>query len=127
MLRGCGVYNVANLDIPDSFVELDRTVIKGTTVAHLHKIREAKVRINMVRAIIGDLLLEDKVVKMWREGSFTLFVEDGMHRVNVGLKDKVMVVVIVGEIILRMSVVNQIKSLACPTRWPTHNNKLETT
>jgi hypothetical protein len=33
-------------------------------VDHLHKILEAKVKISMVRVIIGDLHLEYKVVRM---------------------------------------------------------------
>jgi len=64
MLRDCGVFSVANRDILSSFVKFDRIVIKGTMVVHLHKIRESKVRINSVMAIIEDRLLEVKVIRM---------------------------------------------------------------
>jgi hypothetical protein len=37
-------------------------MIKGTTVAHLNKTQEAKVRISMVMEIIKNLFLEDKLV-----------------------------------------------------------------
>ena len=37
---------------------------------------------------------------MWRERNSILFLEDDMHKVNVGPKDKVMVVVFVGKTIL---------------------------
>jgi hypothetical protein len=77
-----------------------------TMVDHLHKILEAKVKISMVRVIIRDLHLECKVVRMWRGGSSIHFVDDG-------LKDMVMVVVIVGETILRTNVVNRTRSLPC--------------
>jgi len=97
---------VDNLDTLGSFVELGRTVIKGIMMAHLHKIQESKVIISMVRAIIEDLPLECKVVKMWKEMNSILFVEDDMHKVNVGPKDKVMVVVIVEETIIWTNVVN---------------------
>jgi hypothetical protein len=102
MLRDCGVFDGANLDILGSFVELGKTVIKGTTVANLHKIQEAKVKISMVKAIIRGLSLENKVVRMWKEMSFIIFTGNGMHKVSVGLRNKVMVVVIAGEIILWM-------------------------
>jgi hypothetical protein len=85
-------------------------------VDHLHKILEAKVKISMVRVIIGDLHVECKVVKMWRGRNSTCFVEDGMHKVNVGPKDMVMVVIIVGETIFRMNIVNRTRSLPCLTR-----------
>jgi hypothetical protein len=75
-------------------------------VVHLYKIREAKVTISVVRAIIRDLPQKDKMVKIWRKKIFIIFVGDGMHMVSVGPKDKVMVVVIVGVIILRRSVIN---------------------
>jgi hypothetical protein len=112
----CGVYSVDNPDTLDSFVELDRTVIKGTMMAHLHRTQKSKVIISMVRAIIEDLPLKCKVVKMWKERSSILFVGDDMHNVSVGPKDKVMVVVIVGETILRTNVVNLTRLLACPIR-----------
>jgi hypothetical protein len=84
MLRDCAVFSVANQDTLGIFVELGRTVIKGTTVAHLHKTREAKVRINMVKAIITDLPLDDKLVRMSKGRSFILFVGGGMHMVSIG-------------------------------------------
>jgi hypothetical protein len=127
MLHDCGVISVANLDILGNFVELGIIIIKRTIVAHLHKTRESKIRINMVRVITGDLPLEGKAVIMWREMRSIPFIEDGMHKVSVGPKDKVMVVVIVGEIILRTSVVNLTRLLTCPMLWPIHNNRLETT
>ena len=65
----------------------------------------------MDMATIGDLLLEVKVVKTWRRGSSIHFVEDGMYKANVGPKDKVMVVAIVEETILRTNVVNRIRLL----------------
>ena len=58
---------------------------------------------------------------------FHPFVKDGMHKVNVGPRGKLMIVAIVGETILRTSVVNRIRLLMCLTRWPIHNNKRETT
>jgi hypothetical protein len=58
---------------------------------------------------------------------FHPFVGDGMHKVSVGPKVTIMGVVIVEEIILWTSVVRLITSLVCPTSWPTHNNKRETT
>jgi hypothetical protein len=92
---------VANLDTLGSFVEQGKTVTKETTVADLNKTQEAKGKISMVKAIIRDLLLEDKLVRMWKEESFILFVGDGMYRTHVGPKFKIMVVVIVEEIILQ--------------------------
>ena len=67
---------------------------------------------------------------MWSEcgkkgGPF--FVEDDTHKVNVGSRGKVMVIVIVGETIIWTSVIKWIKLLACPTLWPIHTNKRETT
>ena len=127
MHRDCGVFNVVNRATLDSFVEMDKTVIKEETVVHLHKTKEAKDNLSMDRVTIEDLHLEVKVVKTWREGSSTRFVGDGMHKVNVGPKDKVMGVAIVGETILRTSVVNRTRSLACLIRCLIHNNKRETT
>ena len=63
---------------------------------------------------------------MWRRNSYIIFVEDDMHKINVGPKDKDTVVAIVEEIILRTSVANKIRSLACPIWWPIHNNKQKT-
>ena len=54
----------------------------------------------MDRVTIRDLLLELKMVKMWRERSSIRFVGDGTHNVNVGPRDTIMAVVIVGETIL---------------------------
>jgi len=121
------VFNVVNQATLVSFVEMDKTVTKEETVVHLHKTRGAKDHLSTDRVTIEDLHLEVKVVKMWREGSSTRFVEDGMHKVNVGPKDNVMVVAIVVETIPRMSVVNRIKSLTRLIRCPIHNNKRETT
>ena len=81
----------------------------------------------MVRVTIGDLLLEVKVVKMWKERNSICFVEDDMHKVNVGPKDKVMLVVIVEETIIQTNVVNRIRLLVCLIWWPIHNNKRGTT
>ena len=65
----------------------------------------------MNKVTIGDLRLEVKVVKTWRRMSSIHFMEDGMHKVNIGPKGKVMVVAIRGETFLRTNVVNRIKSL----------------
>ena len=121
MIRDCGTFSVANLAIFVRFVGVDKTRIKEWTVVHLKKSREVKGRFSMDRVTIGDLLLEDKLVRMWRGRSSILFVGGSMHKVNVGPRVKIMGVVIVGEIILRTIIVNLIRSLACPTRWPTHN------
>ena len=107
ILPDYGVSNVANRATRVNFVEVDKTVINEETVVHLHKTNEVKDNLNMDKTTIGGLLLEIKVVKMWRKWSSTHIVEDGMHKVNVGPKDKVMVVVIVGETILRTSVINR--------------------
>ena len=127
MHRGCGVFNVANRATLVSFVEANKTVIKEETVVHINKNKEVKDNLNMDKVTIGDLLLEVKVVKTWRRGSSIHFVEDGMHKVNVGPKDKVMVVAIVEETILRTNVINRIRSLVQLIRWPIHNNKRGTT
>ena len=118
---------MANRAILISFVEVDKTVIKGKTVVHINKTKEVKDNLNMDKLTIRDLLLEFKVVKTWRRGSSIHFVEDGMHKVNVGPRDKVMVVAIVEETIPRTNVVNRIRLLASLTRWPIHNNKRGTT
>ena len=91
---------MANRAILVNFVEVDKTVIKEETVVHLHKTNEVKDNLNMGMAILGDLLLGVKVVKTWRKGSSIHFVGDGMHMVNVGPRDKIIVVVIVEETIL---------------------------
>ena len=96
-------------------------------MVHVHKIKEVEGKFSMDRVTIGDLLLGVKVIKMWRERSSIFFVEDDMHKVSVGPKDKVMDVIIVEETILQTSVINLIRLLVCPTRWPIHNNKQETT
>ena len=111
MHRGCGVFNVANWATLVSFVEIDKIVIKEDTVVHPHKTNEVKDNLNMDMATIGDLLLEVKVVKTWRRENSIRMVEDGMHKVNVGLRDKVMVVVIIEETILWTNVINQIRLL----------------
>ena len=77
----------------------------------------------MVMVIIRDLLLDDRLVRMWREKSSILFVEGGMHRVNVGLKVRIMGVVVVEEIILQTNVANLTRSLGYLNLWPTHTNK----
>ena len=117
------MFSVANLDILGSFVELGRIMNKETMVAYLHKTKEFSIN----RVTIGCLLLEDKLVKMWREKSSIIFVVSDMHMVNVGPRVRTMDIVIVGEIINRTSVVNLIRSLTSPTRWPIHNNMRETT
>ena len=111
MHRDCGVFNVANRAILVSFVEVDKTVIKEEMVVHLYKTNESKDNLNMDKATIEDLLLEVKVVKTWRRRSSIHFVGDGMHMVNVGPRDKVMVVVIMEETILRTNVANRIRLL----------------
>ena len=92
-----------------SFVKMDKTVIKEEMVVHLHKTNEVKNNHNMDKATIGDIILGVKVVKTW---SSIRFVGDGMHMVNVGPRDKVMVVAIVKETILRTNVVNRVRLLA---------------
>ena len=72
-------------------------MIKEETVVHLHKTKEVNDNLNMVKETIGDLLLEVKVLKTWRRKSSIRFVEDDMHKVNVGSRGNVMVVAIVGE------------------------------
>ena len=91
-----GVFNMANRASLVSFVGVDKTVIKEEMVVHLHKTKGVKDNLNTVRVTIGDLHLEVNVVKTWRRRSFIHFVEDSMHKVNVGPKGKVMVVAIVG-------------------------------
>jgi hypothetical protein len=63
------------LDTLGNFVEQGRTVTKETMVAHLNKTQEAKGKISMVKAIIRDPLLKDKLVRMWKERRFIFFVE----------------------------------------------------
>ena len=94
------MFNVANRATFVSFVEVDKTVIKGETEVHINKTKEIKENLNMDKVTIWNLLLEVKVVKTWRRVSSIHFVEDGMHKVNVGPRDKVMVVAIVEETIL---------------------------
>ena len=72
-------------------------MIKEETVVHLHKTKEVNDNLNMVKETIGDLLLEVQVLKTWRRKSSIRFVEDDMHKVNVGSRGNVMVVAIVGE------------------------------
>ena len=105
------MFNVANRTTLINFVEVDKTVIKEETVVHLHKTNEVKDYLNMDMITIGDLFLEVKVVKTWRKWSFIHFVEDGMYKANVGLRDKVMVVAIVEETILHTNIVNRIRLL----------------
>ena len=104
---------MANLDILYNFVELGRTVTKGSMVAHLNKTNNLKDKISMVRLIIWDIFLKEELVIMLRRKSFITFVGGGMHRVSVGLKVKIMGVVIMEEIIPQMSVVNLTRSLVC--------------
>ena len=120
---GCSVFNVANRATLVNFVEVDKTLIKEETVVHLHKTKGVKDNLNMDKVTIGDLCLEVKVVKTWRRRNSIHFVEDDMHKVNVGPKGKVVVVAIVRETILQTNVVNRIKLLICLTRWRIHNNK----
>ena len=75
MHRDCGVFNVANRATLVCFVEVDKTVMKEETVVYLHKTNEVKDNLNMDMAIIGDLLLEVKVVKPWRRGNSIHFVK----------------------------------------------------
>ena len=100
----------------------DQRMIGG----HLHKTKRVRDKISMVRVIIEDLFLEVRLVRMWKEKSFILFVESGMHKVNVGPKVRVTVVVIVEEYILQMSVANLTKSLGCLNLWPICTNRRET-
>ena len=107
----CRVFNVANRATLVSFVEVDNTEIKEETVVRLHKTKEVKENLNMDKVTIGDLLLEVKVVETWRRGSSIYFRKNSMHKVNVGPRNKVMVVAIVEETILRTNVVNWIRFL----------------
>jgi hypothetical protein len=54
-------------------------------------------------------------------------VKGGMHKVSVGPKENVMVVVFVGKIIPWTSVVNLTRLLAFPNSWLIHNYMLEIT
>ena len=105
------MFNVANRAIFINFVEVDKTVIKEKTVVHLHKTNEVKDNLNMGMTIIGGLLLGVKVVKTWRRRSSIHFVGEDMHMVNVGPRDKVIVVVIVVKTILRTNFTNRIRLL----------------
>ena len=111
MHRGCGVFNVANRATLVNFVGVDKTVIKEEMVVHFYKTNEVKANLNMDMTTIEDLFLEVKVVKTWRRENSIHIVKDGMYKVNVGLRDKVMVVVIVQETIFRINVVNRIRLL----------------
>ena len=106
MHRVCDVFNVANRATLVNFVEVVKTMINKEIVVHLHKINEAKHNLTIVKATTGVLLIEIKVVKKMRKKNSIRFVEGGTCKVNIGPKDKVMVVVIVVETILRMNVVN---------------------
>ena len=117
------MFNVANQATFVNFVEVNKIVIKEETVVHLYEINEAKYNLTMVKATIGVLLLGVKIIKTMRKINSIRFVEGGMYKVNVGPTDKVMVVVIVVETIIRTNVVNQIRLLVFLTRWPIHNNK----
>ena len=75
------------------------------------KTNEVKDNLNIGMATIEDLLLEVKVVKTWIRGSSIRIVEDGMHKPNVSPRDKVIIIAIVEETILRTNVVNQIRLL----------------
>ena len=66
-----------------SFVGVDKTVTKEETVVHLHKTKRVKDNLIMDKIIIGDLLLDVKVVKIWRKESSIIFWEDCMHKINV--------------------------------------------
>ena len=96
-------------------------------MVHINKTKEVKDNLNMDKVTIGDLLLEVKVVKTGRRRSSIHFVEDDMQKVNVGPRDKVMVVAIVEETIPRTNIVNWIRLLVRLTQWPMHNNKRGTT
>lgn len=106
-----------------SFVEVDKTVIKEEIMVHLHKTKRVNNNLKIDRVTIRDFLLK---VKMWRGKNSICFVEDSMHKINVSPKDNVMIVVVVGETILRRSVVNRIRLLVCLTQWLNHNNKRRT-
>ena len=105
------MFNVANRATLVNFVKVDKTVIKEGTVVHLHKTNEVKDNLNMDKATIGDLLLEVNVVKTRTRGNSIQIVGDDTHMVNVGPRDKVIVVVIVEETILRTNVANRIRLL----------------
>ena len=83
MHRDSGMFNVANRAILVSFVGVDKTVTKEETVVHLHKTKRVKDNLIMDKIIIGDLLLDVKVVKIWRKESSINFWEDCMHKINV--------------------------------------------
>ena len=123
----CGMFNVVDRVTLVKFVGIDKTVTKEKTVVYLHKTKGVKDKFSMDMVTIRDLLLDVKVFKMWRGRSSICFVEDDMHKVNVGPKYKVMVVAIVGETILWTSVINEIRLSVCLIRWPIHNNKRGTT
>ena len=105
------MFNVANWAILVYFIKVDKTVIKEEMVVHLNKTNEVKDNLNMGMTTIEDFLLKVKVVKTWIRGSFIRIVEDDMHTVSFGPRDKVMVVAIVEETILRTNVVNRIRLL----------------
>ena len=113
MHRDFGVFNVTNRATHVKFVGVDKTVTKEEMVVHLYKTKGVKDNFNMDMVTIGDLLLEVKVVKMWRGKSSICFVEDGMHKVNVGPRDKIIVEAIVGETIFGTSVINRMRLLVC--------------
>lgn len=117
------MFNVANRATLVNFVELSKTVIKNEMVVHIHMIKNVMDNLNMVNKTIENLLLEVKVVKTTTKKKFICFVGNGMHKVNDGSIDKVMVVVFVGETIFRTNVINRIRSLVCHTRCPVCNNK----
>ena len=117
------MFNVANRAIFINFIEMDKTVIKEETVVHLHKTNKVKDNLNMGMATIKDLLLGVKVVKTWRKGSSIHFMGDSMHMVNVGPRDKVMVIVIVEETIIRQpdKVISVDYPVANPQQVATYN------
>ena len=82
------MFNVANRATLVSFVEIDKTVINGEMVVHLHITNEIKDNLKMDMETIEDPLLEVKVVKTWIKGSSIRIVEGGMHKVNVGPRTK---------------------------------------
>ena len=104
----------------------NRDTLSGAKSQSKDDPRAVRDKISMVRVVIGDLLLEDMLVRMWRGKSFIIFVGGGMHRVSVGPKVRVTGVEIVEEIIIQMSVANLTRSLGCLNLWPTHTNRRET-
>ena len=84
-----------------------------------------KITIIVASITIGDLLLEDKLIKMLRGRNTINSVRGVMCEANVGLKVKIMVGAIAEVLILRISVVNLTRLLTCQTMWLISNIKFK--